>query len=249
MAKQARNAIIYRGPSLIDGKPIIAVATLSGANRKTGRMVQTYILRSDIEPMAANKSGEDYSICGSCPFRGTPTTDPNRKLAEGRKCYVVMAQGVRVVWDAVCRNVYPDVAGHDAIAALGAGHMVRLGTYGDPSAVPSYVWESLISRASGHTAYSHQANIAWADFRRDLMMQSVDSLAEAELAWLLGRRTFRVVSKVSDIVKGREILCPASAEAGKKTTCSNCGLCGGTSIKAKSIAIPAHGNGAVHFSA
>ena len=240
-------SIIYRGPSLLDGKPIVAIATVTDSNSKTGKMVQTYIIRSDIEPTTANKTGEDYSICGNCPHRGVPSTDPKRKTAERRTCYVSFATGLSVVWKAFARGVYREVSGHAAIAAIGRGHMVRLGTYGDPSAVPSYVWESLLSEASGHTAYSHQANVAGADFRSDLFMQSVDSAAQANEAWSQGRRTFSVVASVADIVKGKEILCPASAEAGKRTTCAACGLCGGTSVKAKSIAIPVHGVGAGHF--
>jgi hypothetical protein len=242
-----KAAVIYRGPSLIDGQPIVAIATLSGRNRKTGRMLQTYILRSDIDPMAANKSGADRSICGDCPHRGTPTTDPARKLAVGRTCYVVLAQGVSVVWKAFCRGVYPSIEGHDAIAGLGDGHMVRIGTYGDGAAVPSYVWESLISRAKGHTAYSHQKATANAAFVPHIYMQSVDSLDAANDAWIAGNRTFRVVRSVADIVKGREVLCPASKEAGRRTTCASCGLCGGTSVHAKSVAIPAHGQGVSHF--
>jgi hypothetical protein len=37
-----------------------------------------------------------------------------------------------------------------------------------------------------------------------------------------------------------EVLCPASEEAGRKTTCENCKLCSGTSKKAKNVAIYAH---------
>jgi hypothetical protein len=122
--------------------------------------------------------------------------------------------------------------------------MVRLGTYGDPAAVPSDIWQALLSRASGHTAYSHQSGLSGAAFDASIMMQSADSLPEAEAAWDAGRRTFRIVQSVADIVKGKEILCPASAEAGKKVQCADCGLCAGAGTKAKSIAIPAHGAGA-----
>lgn len=241
------SRVIYRGPSLIDGKPIVVVAVVSDRNRKTGDMLQTYILRSDLHPFEANKSGEDYSICGNCPHRGKATNDPTKKLAVGRACYVNLGQGVLSTWKALQRGFYPDAVGHAAIAEVGRGRMVRLGTYGDPAAVPSYVWDSLISEASGHTAYSHQACKRGAAFMPEIMMQSADSLSEAQEAWALGRRTFRVVASVADIVKGAEILCPASEEAGKRTTCSACGLCAGASVKAKSIAIPAHGAGKVHF--
>jgi len=83
-----KSAIIYNGPSLLDGKPIVVIATYSNRNTKTGHVVQTYILRSDIHPLEASKTGEDYSICGECPMRGELTRDPSRKQAKGRKCYV-----------------------------------------------------------------------------------------------------------------------------------------------------------------
>lgn len=238
-------SVIYRGPSLLDGKPIVVIATVSGSNRKTGMMVQTYILRSDIAPALANKTGEDYSICGNCPHRGVPSTDPKRKTAERRTCYVSFATGLNTVWKAFGRGVYGDVVGHAAIAAIGAGRMVRLGTYGDPSAVPSYIWESLLSRAVGHTGYSHQANVAGADFRPDLVMQSVDSLAEAREAWSQGRRTFRVLRDGEAPVKGQEIDCPSR----RGVQCTDCGLCRGASVIAKSITIPVHGPGAAHLAA
>ena len=50
--KQANSGIIYNA-SLIDGKPIVVIATYSNRNTKTGAMVQTYILRSDIDPRDA----------------------------------------------------------------------------------------------------------------------------------------------------------------------------------------------------
>jgi hypothetical protein len=79
-----------------------------------------------------------------------------------------------------------------------------------------------------------------ANFRPDLYVRSIDSLEEAYEAWANGQRTFRVVNSVADIVKGKEILCPASKEAGRRVQCADCPLCGGTRVQAKSIAIPAH---------
>jgi hypothetical protein len=240
------SAIIYQGPSLLDGKPIVVIAIDSARNKKTGHMVQTYIMRADIDPRDASKSGEDYSICGSCPHRGTATDDVDAKQAKARSCYVLLGQGPLIAYRSFLKGIYPNVSGHSAIAAIGKGKLVRLGTYGDPAAVPSYIWESLISEAQGHTAYSHQASVQGAAFMPSYMMQSADTLNDAQAAWANGRRTFRIVRDVADIVKGSEILCPASKEAGKRTTCAQCKLCGGASIAAKSIAIPAHGAGATY---
>lgn len=233
--------IIYSGPSLIDGKPIVAIAIAKSGNTKTGNMVQTYIIRADISPLDASKTGEDYSICGLCVHRGTPTTIAEHKQALKRSCYVNLGQGPTVVYKAYKRGIYPVVTGHKAIAAIGRGRMVRLGTYGDPAAVPAYVWESLISEASGHTAYTHQSGVESAQARPDFMMISADTEAQARIAWNDGNRTFRVVKSTYEIIAGREILCPASKEAGFKTTCNSCGLCGGNAVKAKSIAIVDHG--------
>lgn len=241
--------VIYRGPSLIDGAPIVAIAIAKKSkNIKTGPMVQTYILREDIDPRDASKTGADYSICGRCKHRGIATDDPAVKLAKRRTCYVTIGQGPLIVWKAHKRGRYPDAIGSDAIAAIGADRMVRLGTYGDPAAVPAHIWRALISRAIGHTGYSHQSAIAGAAFDAQTMMVSADSIADAENAWNSGARTFRIISREDwqrdgkgALVKGRESLCPASREGGFKSTCADCGLCAGNSVSARSIAIVAHG--------
>ena len=47
VAPQITHGILYRGPSLINGAPIVVVAVYRkgrGVNAKTGAMVQTYIL-------------------------------------------------------------------------------------------------------------------------------------------------------------------------------------------------------------
>lgn len=247
-AKQ-RSSIIYQGPSLIDGSPIVVIAILTSKNTKTGSMLQTYIMRSDMDPRVASKTGADFAICGSCPHRGIATDDPVKKQAENRSCYVLLGQGPLIAYQSMLKGLYPVIHGHAAIAALGFGRKVRIGTYGDPAAVPAYIWESLLSQAQMHTAYSHQSAQYGAAFDPKIMMQSADSETEARTAWDQGIRTFRVVSSVADIVVGKEILCPASKEAGKRTSCADCGLCSGSSIKAKSIAIPAHGAGSIHITA
>ena len=232
---------IWRGASLLDGTPIIAIALHRSNNRKTGDMVQTYILREDIDPREANKTGADFSICGACPHRGRPHNLPNKSLALDRTCYVRIDQGPLIVWRAYQRGNYPAAETPHKRRALGVGRVVRLGTYGDPAAVPAHVWRDLTAHATGHTGYTHQSASAC-----NLLMQSADSLPEAQAAWRSGLRTFRIVNKIGDL-QPNETLCPASAEAGHKTTCAKCKLCAGTLVNAKSIAIVAHGNGAGHF--
>lgn len=232
--------IIYRGPSLLDGQPIVVIAQAKSGNRKTGNMVQTYILRDDMDPLAASRCGADASICGACPHRGTPT-HADKGQAAGRTCYVTLMHGPLVVYKSLKLGKYDTATGHAAIAAIGAGRMVRIGTYGDGAAVPSYIWDSLCQDAAGWTAYTHQTGCDTASTDPARYMTSADNAPDAWAAWARGERTFRVISDVSALIKGKEILCPASEEAGKRTTCAACKLCAGTSIKAKSIAIVAHG--------
>jgi hypothetical protein len=212
------------------------VAIWASTNRKTGDMLQTYIMRSDIDPLTANKYGEDYSICGNCALRGTPTLDPTKKQAEDRPCYVVLGQGPTVVWNGLQRGIYPDYTNRQQRRALGRGRMVRIGTYGDGAAAPRFVWDDLLFEAEGHNAYSHNGG----DPR--IYMQSADTLPQAQAAWSSGFRTFRVVHDTSHL-QPNEILCPSS----RGVQCVDCRLCGGTQVKAKSIAIVVHGNGAKHF--
>jgi hypothetical protein len=225
-----QHAIIYNGPSLLDGKPIVVIATYSNRNTKTGKVVQTYILRSDINPLEASKTGQDFSICGSCPMRGEVTTDPKRKIAKRRKCYVNLGQGVLIVFKSFLRGVYKE----GDPRTMGRDRFVRVGTYGDPAAVPSEVWDELLAECETWTAYTHQK-----PWRPDIAMQSADSYDEAKAHWDEGRRTFRVIIDLGDLDKDNEALCPASKEAGRRVQCTACKLCKGSSL-AKSIAIVEH---------
>ena len=245
--KMANGYILFEGKSELDGKDIVMIATgfeKGSKNSKTGSMIQTWILCKDIDPREANKLGLDYSICGDCKLRGIavePSSD--RKLAKDRACYVAIYQAPLNVWKTYKKGGYKRVKGHKDVAELGLDETIRLGSYGDPSAIPSYVWDSLLAKSKGRTGYTHQS----VNQRYDLCMKSADSLDEALDSWSNGIRTFRVIDSVNAMVKGKEILCPASEEAGRRTTCDSCKLCSGSDIVAKSIAIVAHGNGAKYI--
>ena len=69
---KALGYIAYEGPSQIDGRPIVVIVNkLAGsANAKTGAdLVQTFIIRADVAPTDALKTGADVSICGQCVHR------------------------------------------------------------------------------------------------------------------------------------------------------------------------------------
>ena len=72
-------------------------------------------------------------------------------------------------------------------------------------------------------------------------MASADTVDQAAKANLYGMRVFRV-SIGADRQPG-ETTCPASAEGGRRATCADCMLCGGTTKKAKDVVIADHAVG------
>jgi len=108
------------------------------------------------------------------------------------------------------------------------GRKLRLGTYGDPAAAPVELWALLVSLSAAHVGYTHQWQAVGFDVASwaPLVMASVDSYAEALQAQTLGMRYFRVSLGVDR--RAGEVICPASAEGGRKAQCSDSLLCGGT---------------------
>lgn len=221
--KQPTGYVIYRGPSMLDGAPIVAIATMHSENRKTGDMVQTWILHDDLSPIEASKAGADASVCGDCKHR----------WSLGGACYVNIGQGPGSIYRAYKRGNYPDLTAANsplwAISKIGEGRAVRLGAYGDPVAVPVAVWECLIAESIGHTGYTHQ----WRNIRADLpadafrriLMASVDTDAEYAAAQSAGWRTFRVRCADSETVMPREFECVSDT---KGTACADCLACDGS---------------------
>ena len=232
MTASVNGYIIYEGPSELDGAPIIVIATgfaKPSVNTKTGDMVQTWILRADVEPHLAVKSGHDESVCGQCPLR--PMLHVK---APGRKpCYVRTDQGPLTVYRTYHRGRYPQ-----APIGIFLGRKVRFGSYGDPGAVPTKAWTQARREMAHNTGYTHQWRTA-ARCHAQFTMASVETPEARAEAKTMGYRTFRTKLASEPLLDG-EIACPASKEAGARTTCAKCRLCGGASIKAKDIAINLH---------
>jgi len=68
--KAPKGVILYLGKSKIDGKEIVAILTFESGNKKTGNMTQVWFIRTDVDPVTAEKEGLDVSICGDCIHRG-----------------------------------------------------------------------------------------------------------------------------------------------------------------------------------
>jgi hypothetical protein len=238
----SNGIVLYRGPSVLDGAPIVVIATglkSSSANEKTGALIQTWILREDVSPTEAIQTGADASICGDCPHRGELVDGKNK----GRSCYVTVFQAPLNVWKTYHRGGYEVLPRAMVFGSL-AGKRVRLGSYGDPAAVPFHVWQDALAGTEACTGYTHQWRTCPPEFSR-WCMASCDSETDRILAKAKGYRTFRVRGAGEPVMQ-REVICPASEEAGYKTTCAACVACGGTAAKAKAdIAIAAHGSAAV----
>ena len=249
MAK--KRMIVWRGPSQLDGiTPIVLLATYdtragdkSSQNAKTGGMIQTFVLRDDMSPMEALRAGADAAICGTCPHRSSMSGGSDA-------CYVIVWQAPESTWQAYKRDGTrtnprtgrPTRAGDSVAFDLSAfaGRKVRFGSYGDPAAVPLHVWQEIHAVASDVTGYTHAWSYSDAGYSA-FCMASCDNVAEWQGAKAMGYRSF--VVRPAGAPKPRGLVqCPASAEAGKKTTCAACLQCGGTSSGRRAdISIAAHG--------
>ncbi len=198
-------------------------------NRKTGDMIQIWILVRSMDPVRAIKEGLDRLICGSCVHRGNGD-------GSGRSCYVNVGQaplGIYRAWKAGAYLPLPSIS-------VFSGRRVRFGAYGDPTHLPLSLALAIAGVSSGWTGYTHQWRKPSLQGWRSLLMASVDSIAELVIARSLGWSTFRVGSEAS----AGESLC-ASERVG--AACADCLACAGSRSGVRSIHIPLHGTGKRHF--
>lgn len=243
--------VLWEGPSRLDGTPIVAIATGLGlrasSNRKTGDMVQVWILPASVDPLTAVRTGDDAAVCGDCPLRGIG--------GNARACYVTMHQAPLAVWRTWKAGRYKP-----APRSLRFRLPLRWGTYGDPAALPASVVARWTRRAdAGWTGYSH----SWRTLKgrdravlRSTVMASCDSAQDERDAAALGWRTFRIVPddggrslrrRRTDPTLPKVVHCPAVATG---STCGECQLCDGAhgpTDRRRSIVLEAHGPGRSAF--
>lgn len=226
-----KAGILWEGESPIDGAPIVCILTVGSKNSKTGAMAQTWIIRSDLHPVDALKNGGDFSICGDCPHR--PKQLGDRALSKlYRTCYVA-TMAPSAVYKAFKSGKYPTLDLKETAYKL-AARSLRLGSYGDPAVVPLEVWRAIIGACST-TGYTHQWRTCDPSYS-EFLMASCDSPADVITATANGWRVFYADQDPAPIIDGRKLaLCPASKEAGRRTTCSECLACGGNRIQPNEI--------------
>lgn len=226
----SNGRILWQGRSLLTQDQIVVIVTgykTPTQNRKTGNMLQMWILPVDENPAEAVKTGLDSSVCGDCPLKPSNTGI----------CYVRTWDAPNQIWKCWKRGGYP-VASHNDIKWLHT-QSVRFGSYGDPAAIPY----ELLKRWHGEnwTCYTHQWRIC--DQRlKEISMASCETESDIEKSRKKGWIPFVAVKTYKDMPKG---LLPCLATVGNEIQCVQCGLCKGTATKLspkfRGIAIETHG--------
>ena len=236
--------VLWEGPSPVDGAPIVAIATMSSKNPKTGPMVQVWVLRSDVNPAEAVATGQDRATCGDCalrPFlqrlaRSGQALSGWRASLRAKACYVNVGQAPLAVWKAYKAGKYP--RWEDGGGPF-YGRKIRWGAYGDPALIPADIVNLINYWSDGWTGYTHQWRHGFATWARDVFMASADTRADVDDARRRGWRVFYAHDGRAPMPAGM-ITCPASKEAGERTTCAECGLCNGARPGVKDIGILTH---------
>jgi hypothetical protein len=232
MSKQ-NSVVVYRDDKR---RATVSGCTVPSANVKTGDMLQLAILTDTVDPVTALKTDADKLVCGGCALR---------KII----CYVNIGQMPLAVWRAT------DGADTVDVDTLPADKPVRLGSYGDPSFLPSRLLYKITRRRKRKwTGYTHQWRTTPKYRARKYaryLMASIDKFGgpiinQITEAKRLGYRYFRVADNLTDgtgwnRVRDNEVACPNFTH---KVQCADCGLCNGSTgpdDRRKDIVIPVHG--------
>jgi hypothetical protein len=196
-------------------------------NRKTGNMIQIWIILADQNPVASVQSGLDAStICQGCPF------------ASGNGCYVNVGQAPLAVWKAYKKGSYPKLSPKDYNQVFN-GRKVRFGAYGNPTLIPLSMVKSIASVSDGWTGYFHnwrELGMNKAKAYNQYFMASTESESSYELANTQGLRVFH--ASIKKPVNTVECLSDTHNIA-----CADCQLCQGWNKRAKNVWINPHGSG------
>ena len=203
--------IFYEGPSQLDGSDIVGIITTNSRNRKTGPVLQSWILNATTPPIEKNS---DHGICGNCPVKNA--------------CYVTKFQAPLNVYKAYKKGGYQPLSKHKL-----HNQILRLGAYGDPAAIPISIWKDLTKHTIDHVGYTHQWRTCDPEFK-NLCQASTESVSLTEEANKLGWKTFRIKNPEDERQKN-EVIC---LNESKGYTCQQCGLCNGTKAN---VAVTIHG--------
>jgi hypothetical protein len=171
----------------------------------------------------------DGAVCFDCPFAVSAGAKLSACYTHKMNQYSGFLSSVRSIGKGLQWDEIPEFSAEIAnkITELSKGKYVRFGTYGEPSLIPLDLVSSICLVAKNWTGYTHQ----WGKKSEysPFFMASCHSEGQAKYAESKGWRSF-IAAK--EAIEGT-VNCPASAEAGFKSTCSKCGLCSGTNGKGR----------------
>ena len=208
----------------------VVIATKNSGNRKTGAMIQIWVLDSTMHPVESRRTGRDAANqCQGCP------------LASNKGCYV-SPMAISSIYNAWRWGSYtPLPMGSPEWDQFFRGEAVRFGAYGNPSLIPLEMVKSIANLASKHTGYFHDWAVMPAARARaygKYFMASTEPHNTTE-ALSLGLRVFQTVPEGAAAPSGL-LECLADSHG---LSCQQCGLCDGTyrSRPLPSIYIRVHG--------
>jgi hypothetical protein len=185
---------------------------------------------------------KDGAVCFDCPYSMGSGAELKGCYTHKMMQYSGMVSQLRSValkhkrWDDIPKF---DEGIHAVIVGMCAGKYVRFGTYGEPVLIPIELMRDICAVAKSWTGYTHQWRKPWAYDYRQFFMASTHNLEQTELAETMGWQSF--MDDSTHTKHTGMVNCPASKEAGYKSTCSKCTLCSGTTGKgSKSVYIFNH---------
>lgn len=220
------------------GQECIVQFQYGSTNGKTGNAVQVWILPLEWIKNGKSAMEQDEASCMDCPHskRANKTCYVRKGNSEmGLKSKVNSLHKAYLSGDL---QVLPMSEAKVEVSNC-TGKFIRFGAYGEPVLLGEDIVLQLTAVAKNWTGYTHQWHMPQYQWAKRFFMASVETEGLQSKANGKGFRTFRV-RRSADIVGGGEVMCPASKEMGNRTTCNKCGLCKGTSSKAKSITIIKH---------
>lgn len=198
------------------------------------KIIQTYhYSRGQFENAQSKTSmqsffSKDGDVCLDCPYAMSNGAELKGCYTHKRMQYSGMISQLRSIgakyksWDNIPMI---DEVRECLVVAMSAGRYVRFGTYGEPVMMPVDLVRRMTNVSKTWSGYTHQWNKPWAYDYRDFFMASTHNTAQTNTAEMMGWRAF--MDDSTHTKHDGMVNCPASSEAGYKSTCSKCALCSG----------------------
>lgn len=207
-----------------------------GENSKTGHGPLTLNTYHIAKEQVYGAIEDDHRNCMGCPL----------SRQNGGGCYThkgPMNLGLRQMIRALKRKEVVDYNREQVLGFIRyiAPYIeyVRFGAYGEPVLLGEEVLKAIVDVApkQSHTGYTHQWRNTRYQWASKYLRASTHNVAESFESMANGWLPYMA----SDYLPEGFINCPASKEAGNRTTCAECGLCHGSLGNSKKpIAILTH---------